>query len=231
MPLVAFLRVCARRWYVVLLGLALTLGTVYVVHGGSGVYYSQVQLVLVAPPQNYYPNTIAAHPFALTPTASVLVADWNGTHPALLTASSETTLYGEGVRRGTQVRLPNQGSQFQPLFFAPFIDVQVVGPSETEVTAEATRVVEQLRLMLQRRQDFAGVPPRLRITTLLSPEDVTASYVAGSGIRAAAATFVLGLVGTSLLTVGVDRVVARARVRRRRRRHAPALQPGWPSAR
>jgi hypothetical protein len=216
MPLTAFLRVCLRRWYVVALGLALTLGAVYVAHSRPGVYFTQVQLVLVAPPQTYYPNTIAAQPYGLSPMASLLVTDWNGTYKPLLTSSADTTLYGEGVREGTQVRLPNQGSQFRPLFTAPYVDVQVVGPSEEQVTAEAGRVLDQLRLMLQRRQDFAGVPERQRIGTLISPEDVDASYVSGSSTRASAATFLLGLVGTALLTSGTDRALARLRARRRR---------------
>jgi hypothetical protein len=218
MPLVALLRVCARRWYVALLGLALTLGAVYGVHHRPGVYYSQVQLVLVAPTVTYYPNTIAAQPFTLAPMASLLVSDWNGTHQPLLTSSADTTLYGEGVRSGTQVRLPNQGSQFLPLFTAPYVDVQVVGPTRDGVTAEATRVVGELRRMLQRRQDFAGVAPGLRITSLLSPADVSASYVTGSSARAAAVTFLLGVVGTGLGTSATDRLVARVRVRRRLRR-------------
>src|SRR4051812_34596084 len=67
MPLIALLRVCLRRWYVVLLGVALTVGAAYVVHDRPGVYYSQVQLVLIGPPQTYYPNTVAVQPFALAP--------------------------------------------------------------------------------------------------------------------------------------------------------------------
>lgn len=220
MPLLALLRVCRRRWYVVLVGVALTLGAAYAAHDRPGVYYSQVQLVLVAPPQTYYPNTIAAQPFALAPMAGLLVSDWNGTRTPLLTSSADTTLYGEGVRAGTQVRLANQGSQFQPLFTAPYVDVQVVGPTEDGVNAEANRVVGQLQLMLQRRQDFAGVPERQRITSIISPGSVDSSYVSGSGVRAAAATFLVGLVGTGVLTVGADRALSRLRPRRRR---TPAL--------
>ena len=227
MPLIALLRVCRRRWYVVLLALALTVGATYVAHDRPGVYFSQVQLVLVAPPQTYYPNTIAAQPYGLAPMAGLLVSDWNGTQKPLLTSSADTTLYGEGVREGTQVRLANQGSQFRPLFTAPYVDVQVVGATEDGVNAEANRVVDQLRLMLQRRQDFAGVPERLRITTLVSPESVDSSYVSGSSSRAAAATFLLGLVGTALVTVGADRALSRVRVRRRR---VPMLASGRPTA-
>ncbi|GAB2596883.1 hypothetical protein [Microlunatus antarcticus] len=225
MPLLVLLRVCVRRWYVVLLGLALTLGGTYVAYDQPGVYYSEVQLVLVAPTVTYYPNTIASQPFTLAPMASLLVSDWNGTHKPLLTSSSDTTLYGEGVRSGTQVRLPNQGSQFRPLFTAPYVDIQVVGASQDEVTAEATRVVDELRRMLQRRQDFAGVAPGLRITTLLSPADVSASHVTGSSSRAAGVTFLLGLVVTALMASGADRLLGRTG---RRRRPAP-VPSGWPA--
>ncbi|GAA3579223.1 hypothetical protein GCM10022197_40890 [Microlunatus spumicola] len=216
MPLTAYLRVCLRRWYVVLVGLALTLATTYAVLEREGVYYSEVQVVLVGPPQISYPNTVAVQPFSLAPMASLLVSDWNGTRRPLLTSASDTTLYGEGVRDGTQVRLPNQGSQFKPSFDAPYVDVQVVGPSEAEVTAEAKRVVDQLRFMLQRRQEFAGVPTSSQITTLLAPEDVSATHVAARSTRAGAVTFALGLVGTALLAAGAERLLSRSRERRAR---------------
>jgi hypothetical protein len=132
--------------------------------------------------------------------AAVLVADWNGVERPLLTASRDTTLFGEGQRKGIQVRVPNQGSQWVPLYLSPSIDVQVVDSNPKTVAQEARRVSAELDDMLKRRQDAVGVEPKFRMTTMMSPTNPTIMYFSGSTTRSALAT---GLVGAALTTIAV----------------------------
>ena len=189
-----------RRWYIVLLGAAITVGAVYQVVHRPGVYWSQIDVVVLGPVDKYYPNNLASPDFALIPMAGVLVSDWNGVDRPLLTASDKTTLFGEGERKGIQVRMPNRGSQWDPLYRSSSIDVQVVDSNPDTVAQEARRVSAELDKLLQRRQDAMGVPRELRMTTMVSPTNPTIRYVSGSRTRAALAA---GAVGAALTTIAV----------------------------
>ena len=216
------LRVLTRRWYVLVAGGVLTLAALVLVLERPGVYWTQMELVLVAPPEPYYPNTVADAPYSLAPLAGLLVSDWNGPRPPLLTSSSGTTLYGLGVNDGVQVRLPNQGSQFRPLFTAPTVDVQVVGRSADEVTARADRARTEIQTLLDRRQALAGVADRNRVRAISSPELLDVQHITGSRTRALASTGLAGAVGTALVAYGWDRA---ATSRRRRQQRTEAVAP------
>src|SRR6186713_778862 len=102
------LRLVIRRWYLMLVGAVLTVAALYVATHRPGVYWTQFNVVVLAPVYEYYPNNLADPHYALGPTAGVLVTDWNGEHRPLLTASSDTTLFGEGKRQGIEIRMPNE---------------------------------------------------------------------------------------------------------------------------
>jgi hypothetical protein len=187
-----------RRWYIMLLGAAISVVALYLITHRPGVYWTRVSVVVLAPVQKYYPNNFEDPHDALAPAASMLVADWNGVKRPLLMATSDTTLFGEGERRAIEVRMPNQGNQWQPLYFSPNIDVQIVDNNPELVAEEARRVSAELEGLLQKRQDAMGVQPSMRMTTIVSPTDPTIMYIAGSRARAAAAT---GLVGATLTTI------------------------------
>ena len=205
------LRVLARRWYVLVAGAALTLASLVLVLERPGVYWAQMELVLVSPAEPYYPNTVADAPHSLAPLAGLLVSDWNGPRSPLLTSSSGTTLFGLGVRDGVQVRLPNEGSQFQPLFTAPSVDVQVVGRTAEEVTARAEQARVEVETLLERRQARAGVAARNRVRAISSPAALDVQHITGSRTRALAATGLVGVAATALAACGWDRAAARRR--------------------
>lgn len=205
------LRVLRRRWYVLVAGAALTLASLVVVLERPGVYWTQMELVLVAPAEPYYPNTVADAPHSLAPLAGLLVSDWNGPRSPLLTSSSGTTLFGLGVRDGVQVRLPNEGSQFQPLFTGPSVDVQVVGRTAEEVTARAEQARDEVETLLERRQARAGVAARNRVRAISSPAALDVQHITGSRTRALAATGLVGVAVTALAAWGWDRAAASRR--------------------
>jgi hypothetical protein len=218
----------ARRWYLLLLGAALTMAGTYVTIQRPGVYWTGYNVVVLAPTEKYYDNQLVDAHHDMARVAGVFVREYNGTHPGLLTASSDTRLYGEGERSAVQVRMANQGSQWKPLYPVPVIDVEVVDSSPELVASRAQATLQQVDAIVRRYQDQAGVAPGWRIVALTSPTDPGISYHNGSRARAAAAS---GVLGVSLTLVGiwsVDQLLAR---RRRRTPAAPTAEPAPEAAR
>jgi len=208
------LSVVVRRWYLTLLGAGLSVAALYLTTHQAGVYYTQFKVIVLAPTEDYYLNKIEDPHYALAPMAGVVVKDWNGTNSPLFTASGDTTLFGEGQRQGVQVRMPNQGSQWQPIYSSPNISVQVVDKDPQTVEQKARQVRSELDSLLRERQDEMGIHPTMRMTTLASPAVPTVEYISGSRVRTAAAT---GLAGAALTTIAVfwiDRCLTGRRSRR-----------------
>jgi hypothetical protein len=194
-------RLVLRRWYLMLLGAAISVGALYLITHRPGIYWTQFDVVLLAPvDKNSHSNKLEDAHDQLAPMAGLLVADWNGVDRPLLTSSGETTLFGEGQRQGIQVRVPNEGSQWAPRYFSPNIDVQVVDSNPETVAQEARRVSAELNALLQKRQDALSIQPAMRMTIMVSPAGPTIEYVSGSRTRAALAT---GLAGASLTIIGL----------------------------
>ncbi|WP_347354580.1 hypothetical protein, partial [Intrasporangium sp.] len=218
------LLVLLRRWYLMLLGALVTVAALYVATHQPGVYFVRYSFVLLAPRSEVYPNQIEDPHYGMAQMAGLIVTDYNEGYREPLLASADTTLYGEGVRDGSRVRTPNNGSQWVPLFTTPNIDVQVVGPTAEQVGAEAQRIKARLTEILEQRQDALGIAPTMRITSLVSPADPVIAYVGGSRGRVAVGVGAVGATLTTILVVQFDRWRERyweGRPRRRRRRRKP----------
>ncbi len=213
--------VLLRRWYLLAIGAVLTLGAMYAVVHLPAVYWTKMTVVLLAPTEEFYPNKIEDPHYALAPIAGVVAAEWNRENRPMLTASPDTTLFGEGKRNTVEVRMPNQGSQWRPLYLTPNIDVQVVGSDPTLVEARAIEVSDELAQILEQRQKDLGVDPRLWITSVPSPAEPTVVKVAGSRARSLGA---LGLTGAIVSVIGIY-WIDRALSRRSRRRDRTAADP------
>jgi hypothetical protein len=220
------LRLVIRRWYLMLIGAAITLAAIYFTTHRPGVYWTQYKVVVLAPVYEYYPNNLADPHYALAPMAGVLVTDWNGENRPLLTASGDTTLFGEGGRRGMEIRVPNEGTQWRPLYYAPNIDVQIVDNDPEKVAREAYRVGGELNGLLARRQDALKVRSSVRMSTIMSPADPTVSYMTGSRPRAALATGLAGAISTTIAVYWIEQLVISRRARRRARTSRPVVTVG-----
>lgn len=196
-----------RRWYVFALCLILSALGAFAFAQREGVYYTQFNVVLLAPSEEFYPNQIEDPRYALAPLAGAIAAEWNGNDRPLFTASGDTTLFGEGVREGVQVRVPNQGSQWEPAYFSPVINVQVVGSSPEAVRSQARAVGDELRVLLDRRQEAAGIRKGWSVTAITAPETPTVEHINGSRFRALGAWMLIGLISSAVMTVGVDRIL------------------------
>ncbi len=202
-----------RRWYLVLAGTAITLAFAATTTNPQGVYWAQSNVVLLAPTFEEFPNKLEDPPYALTPLAGVVVAEYNGTNPPLLTSSSDTTIFGMGDRSGVMVRMPNHGTQWQTVYSSPNIDVQVADSSPEQVAIQVQQVTTELKDILSRVQESIGVPPSSRVTMIASPTDPTIVHISGSRIRALGAIGLLGLILTIGSVYWLERWIVRRRMK------------------
>ena len=211
-----------RRWAVVVLGLALLAGTLHVVASRPGVYWTQVDVVILAPKSTRYPNVIEQTSASLIAMAGLVEREVNQGVHAPATASASVTLAGEGVRDGHTITMPNSGGQWAADFSRPVIDVQVVGPTEAEVRRQLADLVSRVEQTLEDRQDADGIPPVSRITASSSPTAAAVLHLDGSRKKAMAATLLLGAALICVAAVVVDRLLG---ARRRRRGTVHTLHP------
>lgn len=207
------LRLLVRRWYLVILGLSLTLAVLWPVTHRPGVYWTQVNVVILPPTYEYFPNKLEDPQYSLAALAGVIVSDYNGQHMPLLMGSADTTLYGEGRSTGAEVRIPNMGNQWKPAYPNATIDVQVVDANAQVVTDQVDSIVGELKVLLANRQEQLGVPQSLRASIITSPTQPSVYYITGSRTRALGAG---ALVGLGLSVTGVywfERLVTWRRAR------------------
>lgn len=204
-----------RRWYVVVLGAALTVGAFAVVQRQAPVFFTQYNIVIVGPSGEEHSNVLEHPRYGLQPLVGVISTDLNEGHPPLLTGDVDATMVGMGERAGVQVRVPNLGTQWRPLFSANYLDVQVAAATPEEVQALATETSARVAELLEQRQDELGVPTNLRALAVPSSEDPIVYPMAGSRSRALAATGLTGVALTAAIVFWLERW-------RPRRRPAPA---------
>lgn len=216
------LTLLVRRWYLVILGLSVTLAVLWPVTHRPGVYWTQVNVVVLPPTYEYFPNKLEDPQYSLAALAGVIVSDYNGQHQPLLMGSADTTLYGEGRSTGAEVRIPNLGNQWKPAYPNATIDVQVVDRDAQVVTDEVDSIVGELKALLANRQDQLGVPPSLRASIITSPTQPSVYYITGSRSRALGAGALVGLGLTVAGVYWVERLLVWRRVRSNLAHPSPA---------
>lgn len=202
-------RTLLRRWYVTVAGAVLSFAVLWVAIQQAPVYFSQVDVVLVPPAETRLTNTLRDGPYLLAPLAGLVVTDLNEGADVPVTATADTTLYGEGVHEGDRVRLRNRGTQWRPVYDTGVIDVQVVGADPEGVRRRVLALVVGLDDALVARQVDAAVPPELRVTLKSSPSVPVIQQVGPSRSRAAGSIAVLGAVLTFIAVVALDRILVR----------------------
>jgi hypothetical protein len=206
-----FLAAALRRWYVVVIGAAVTVGVFAVVQRQEPVFFTQYNIVLVGPTGTEH-NNVLEHPrYGLQPLVGVVSTHINDGHPPLLTGDVDATMVGMGAREGVQVRVPNLGTQWRPLFSANYLDVQVAARTPEEVHALAEETSARVAEVLEQRQDELGVPANLRALAVPSSEDPIVYPMAGSRSRALAATGLTGVALTAVLVFWLERLRPRRR--------------------
>ena len=204
---------CGRRWAIVLLGAALTVGTLFLIDREQGVYWAQTNLIFLAPTSSRFPNSLNATSESLINTASVVKRSVDLGEDYQATSSVNVTIVDDGVQDGTMVRLPNLGGQWAPNFAQAVLDIQAVGSASEVVEERMVSMKSTIENTLKQMQDSAEVGLENRISIQASPADIDVKYVHGNRSRAMAVALLLGVGLTLAAVIIIDRRFRRGRLR------------------
>lgn len=190
------LRVLARRWYVVILGLLLTAGLVYVATLAAPSEFRSRALILLLPSEEAVGE--GGNPFlaldGLEQPASLVVAYFTSTAAQdEVAAQSATAAYN--VVLDAQVR-------------GPVILVQVTDETEAQSLAILGYLTDRVSEELRRLQVDVGAPESSIIGSMLLTRDAEAVEDNGAEVRLVIAALTVGLIGTGFLAFGLDSFVA-----------------------
>lgn len=202
----------ARRWRVVLLGLAITMAACLGVAQLPGVYWMRVTVVLLPPEAEFRPNIIEDSEAALAMIASLVALDVNGGPDGPRFASPDAPLYGEGRMEASRVRVRDTGGQWMSSISHPYLDLEVVSGTADGVEREVERLRGALAASLDRLQDDQRVSPQMRATLNYSPDTTGIVHIRPARSRALAATALAG----AATTVGLVALLERTAASRRR---------------
>lgn len=188
-----------RRWPIVAAGLLVTLAGAFAAITAPGVYYEQTNVIFVAPRG----TGLESGGGSLVATAGVVESQLGEQGP--LPLSGTATIVTTGIRHGIWVRLPNDGDQWGTNFDQEDLDVEVVGGTARQVSAEMDTTISRIRALLRQDQLAVNVRPGQAIVTGLSPVSPPVGYARGSSSRAGAAALALGLAATLIIVVRADR--------------------------
>ena len=197
-----FLLAALRWWWIVLLGLALTSGTALLLASRMPVVYTARTTVTVLPP---YSNPFRADTTAINGLAVILVTRANGGTTTVKTSSPETTLYGEGVRDGSRIRVRDTGGQWAAQIAEPVIYVEAVGPTPEFVAERIERNLSELQADLESLQADLGASVGGSAILRVTPESPVVERVTGNRNRFLASYGVTGVAVTGVAVFLVDR--------------------------
>ncbi len=210
MTSVEFLKLVARRWYIVLLGLGITAAASWAAAGPSTVYFSRTT-VNILEPNGGNARILGYHSPDSIAVANILAARVNGGVHTPLASNPDVTLYSMGILQGTHAQVRNVGGQWLSQVTEPVVDVQVVDSSsqavEQRLRTEVANIGEELTLL----EDQLKVPRAERIELQLSPPNPPVDRVTTNHPRALVG---YGLFGTGLTlaaTYWIDRLLRRRR--------------------
>ena len=205
---------CRRRWYAVLVGLALTAVALTGLTRVDGVYVARVDVVFLAPATPATPNRIASAATGVIATAGLVErmvdpGPSGGAEPA--STSAAVSLLGRGVRDGAAVVLPDSGGQWAQSFERPVLRIEVTGSSAAAVQAQAWALVTEVRDTTAALQADPRIAADNEITTSLVPGSPQVTYREGHRAVALAVTLLLGAAGTVVAAGALDGRLARVR--------------------
>ena len=212
-----FLRMLARRWYILVAALLCSVFAIGWTEGTRGVYDARFALVFLSPTSATIDNnTLRSNSTAksLIEFAGIVEREYHGNAPRTRFSSPDATLYGAGILSGTQVFQPNAGGQWASHFNEATLVVESVESSRAGALAAVDKVIAEIQSIAARRQADAGVPPQNLISVIVSDETSRVDYVDGDAKRAAAALLALGLGGGVGAAIAVDRWLVTRRERR-----------------
>ena len=202
-----------RRWYVVLVGLVMTAGLVYVANDAVPPTYSAKGSVLLLPPGA-----------SLEDGSNPLLQLGGLEQPAALVVAY---LAGDEARQVFAKDFPNTTYDIvlDPLSRGPLVLITVEDPSEDDVMGALNSVLDTLPEALSMLQDQVDAPADSRVTSMPLSVDIEPTTERGDSLRALIAAAGFALVLTLVGAVAFDALATRRRDRRRAAARADETEP------
>lgn len=226
MTMASLLRILGRRWYVLLVGLAIAAMAFLALSRPGGAYSTQVSVVFVSPGDKVVGRVNDGNLESLVDFAAVVERK---VHDGRLSdrMAENAPLYGAGVDKGYQVLLVNSGTQWENSFGTPVLTVKVVGPSPEWVEDTLNAVTGRINRIARDTQLASGATAKNMISSERVPSTPSVSYIGSTRatqVRALVALMAVGVVVSSGLAVVLDRTLIR-RSRRKAQIRGRMLRP------
>lgn len=220
MTSVEFLKVCARRWYVVLLGLVATAAVAVLAAGPSVVFFARTTVNILEPDRGKV-RIVGFHSPDSIAVAHILAARVNSGVHTPLAANPDVSLYAMGITQGTHAQVRNVGGQWLSQVTEPVVDVQVVDPDRSAVEKNMDAEVARIKAELVSLEKELKVPAGENVELSLNPERPAIEMVVTQNRRAQLAYGLAGLGLTFAATYWFDRLMRARGARRQPATNAP----------
>jgi hypothetical protein len=221
-------RALVRRWYILLLALAVTAAGAYHELKPPSLYRSSSVVVLKPPVTDNQPNQFAnlQPPLALVSHAVI---------EQLQSQAGAAELRAAGVTGVYRLLPRNSGTSVTPAYVIPSLQVQADQPDPARADAMVLKVIAAYTRHVDRLQDdqHVAAASRMSVDVLVPPNSVP---VTGTRSRALAGVALAGLFGGTLCALWTDRWLRRRAGTRggglpRRLPDAAAAPPAVPAPR
>ncbi|MGO4957027.1 hypothetical protein ACTQ49_07105 [Luteococcus sp. Sow4_B9] len=206
MTSVEFLKLCGRRWYVLLLGLLATFGLTALAAGPTTVYATQAT-VNILDPDGGKTRIVGFHSPDSIAVANILAARVNGGVKTPLAANPDVSLQAIGILEGTHAQVRNEGSQWMSRIDEPVIDIKSVGSDPEQVAKELDVQIAEVHSELATFESELKVPKGQNMELTLTPEEPAVVKVSTHKPRAILGYGLFGVGLTLLSVVLVDRAL------------------------
>ncbi|NTW42500.1 MAG: hypothetical protein HGA44_21935 [Cellulomonadaceae bacterium] len=218
------LRASVKRWYVILVAVAVGLVASLAALDVPGVYWSRAEVTFLAPTSAINPNALKTTSTDLIVAAGAVARRVNGNITWNQMSDPAATIVGQGELDGWVVRLPDYGGQWSTVYSRQVLDVEVSGATPELVRERQRAVLSRIDEELDGLQ--AGVRASDLITTTVVPAEPSVYYIRGSAVRALAMIWIL-CAGGAFAAVHMLELRARPGGRPRAQRPSRRAQSAW----
>lgn len=180
-----------RRWYVVLLVLAVAAATAAAFHSRSGVYSARTTVAFTAPNETLLTPNSSAQSADFIAFAGAVAAEIVPDRTPVRYSESDAPYYGAGIRRGILVSLLDDGNQWDPSYRTAVVVIQIVGTSEQWVAERQQEAVARIEEATNARNGSAA--PGQRVSARVDPLSLGIEHVMPSRFARVAAFGAIGL--------------------------------------
>lgn len=216
-------RAILRRWYVAAVCLVLVAWACMVLMGMGRTYWTQSQVVFVEPGVGSVTNVNDGVAPSLINFAGIVQRKVAYEGDAVELPSTNSTLYGSGIRNGYSISLPNTGNQWAVSFSKPMLAIQVTGSTPEEVRRTLAAVLAHVERAAAGLQSDSSAAPETYIGVEASPAAPDIIDVGGTPVgrqKGLAAVIGVGAVLSGCTAYGTDGLVTWWRRRRHGRQPA-----------